>query len=395
MPLVLAYLRGGIIAFVIVGIEMRCVWKPQYFAAPLLGYHKYMFLRRAPGMPKTLLFFTFFTCLSGVLVTAQAAEHGVIVLYHHVAENTPPSTTISPDDFRRHLEYLRDNDFNVMPLDQMLESLRERVEVPDKSVAITFDDGYISIYREAFPMLASFGFPFAVFLSTQPINDNQTGYMTWEQVTEMSNAGVVFANHMIDHPYMLDRMQDETEAEWITRLRDEMLRAEQQIESHTGQSHRYLAYPYGEFNSSIKTMLATEGFTGLAQNSGAAGFNSDFLALPRYPLASIYANLDTARTKFESLAFNVIAQNPENPVTSSSSPEVSIQFGPGNYSLDQIGCFANSQPIPMRWADTANGILQLMPDQHFSGRRWRYICTAPLSGTGRFYWYSVQWIKPD
>jgi hypothetical protein len=183
-----------------------------------------------------------------------------------------------------------------------------------------------------------------------------------------------------------------------------MLQAEQQIESHTGQSHRYLAYPYGEFDASIKAMLAAEEFTGLAQNSGAAGFNSDFLALPRYPLASIYANLplasiyanlDTARTKFESLAFNVISQTPETPVTRSTSPGVRIQFGPGEYSLDQIGCFANSRPIPMQWVDRASGLLELMPDQQFTGRRWRYICTAPLPGSGRYFWYSVQWINTD
>jgi len=344
---------------------------------------------------KTLLVFFSFFSLIGAVLSTKAAEHGVIVLYHHVADDTPPSTTISPSDFRRHLEFLRDNEFNVMPLDEMVESLRNQMEVPDKSVAITFDDGYISIYREAFPLLKSFGFPFAVFLSTQPINDEQYGYMSWDQIREMADAGVVIANHMIDHPYMLERLQDESESAWLARLRNEMLLAEQDIQMHTGQSHRYLAYPYGEFDLSIKAMLAAEEFTGLAQNSGAVGFRSDFLALPRYPLASIYANLDTASTKFESLAFNVIAQTPENPVTRSSSPEVTLQFGPGDYSIDQIGCFANSQPIPMTWIDKANGLVELKPDQQFSSRRWRYLCTAPLPGSGRYFWYSIQWIRPD
>jgi len=335
------------------------------------------------------------TVLACALFTAQAAEHGVIALDHHVAEDTPPSTTISPENFRQHLEFLRDNDFNLMALDQMLEALRNQQDIPDKSVAITFDDGYLSIYQQAFPLLQEFGFPFAVFLSTQPINDNQAGYMNWEQVRDMANSGVVIANHMVHHPYMLTRLQEESQAEWISRLRKEMLQAEQDIERHTGQSHRYLAYPYGEFDPAIKAMLAAENFTGLAQNSGAVSFQSDFLALPRYPLASIYANLDTASTKFESLAFHVMEQRPENPVTDSASPAVRIQFGPGEYSFDQLGCFANSQPIPTRWLDKENGLLELAPEQQFTSRRWRYICTAPQPGTGRYFWYSVQWIKPD
>jgi len=346
-------------------------------------------------MRKALLIHALTVLLTGALLSVQAAEHGVIVLYHHVAEDTPPSTTISPGDFRQHLEFLRDNNFNVMALDEMLGALRNQQDIPDRSVAITFDDGYLSIYQQAFPMLQEFGFPFSLFLSTQPINDNQAGYMNWEQVNEMANAGVVVANHMVNHPYMLTRIEGETQREWITRLRREMLQAEQDIEQHTGQSHKYLAYPYGEFDPAIKEMLAVEGFTGLAQNSGAVGFHSDFLALPRYPLASIYANLDTADTKFESLAFHVAEQIPDNPVTDSSSPSVRIRFGPGDYSFDQIGCFANSQQIPIQWLDKTNGFLELAPNQQFNGRRWRYICTAPLPGTGRYFWYSVQWIKAD
>lgn len=342
--------------------------------------------------------FSLFLSLATPLLAWQpdldAAEHGVITQYHHVALDTPPSTSISPADFQRHLEYLRDNGFHVMPLDAMLEALRAKEPIPDKSVAITFDDGYLSIYDTAFPMLQGFGFPFTVFISTQPIDDNQAGFMNWQQIREMSDAGAIIANHMVNHPYMLDRSPEESDAAWLARLREEMLTAEQRIQEYTGQSHRYLAYPYGEFNTAIKEMLRQEGFTGLAQNSGAIGFSSDFLALPRYPLASIYADLETAKVKLDSLAFNVLAQTPADPVTTSDSPPVRLQFGPGDYSLSQIGCFADSRPIPMEWVNRSDGIVQLTPDQTFGGRRWRYICTAPQPGTSRYFWYSVQWIRP-
>lgn len=332
--------------------------------------------------------------LSLIAIT-HASENGVILLYHHVDTDTPPSTSISPEDFRVHLQYLQDNQFTVIALDSMIDSLRTGKPLPDRAIAITFDDGYISIYEEAFPMLQEFGYPFTLFLSTGPIDDRQSNYMNWDQVREMSDAGVVIANHMVEHPYMLERLDGETTEQWIQRRRSELLQAEETILQHTGQSHRFLAYPYGEYDPSLKTLLEELEFIGFAQNSGAIGPDSDFLALPRYPLASIYANLDTASTKFETLAFSVSQLEPDSPVTSSRSPEVTLKFEPGNYNLSQIGCFANSQPLPMQWLDRQNGIVKLVPDQQYSGRRWRYLCTAPEPGSGRYYWYSVQWIKLD
>ncbi len=331
-------------------------------------------------------------CVSG---RSMAAEHGVILLYHHVATDTPPSTSISPTDFRSQLEYLRDNDFSVIGLDTLIEALRNGKPVPDRAVAITFDDGYASIYSEAFPMLQSFGYPFTLFLSTDPINRSQANYMTWAQVRELSDAGVVIANHLIEHPYMLTRQEGETDQQWLQRQRVEILTAEETIANQTGQSHRYLAYPYGEFDPAIKSLLGELNFVGLAQNSGAVGYNSDFLALPRYPLASIYADLDSARTKLDTKAFNVSLLSPASPVTTVRNPPVTLQFDPGDYKLDQIGCFANSEPIPMTWLDKENGLVELRPDQEYPGRRWRYICTAPDPQSRRYYWYSVQWIKLD
>ena len=321
--------------------------------------------------------------------------HGVILLYHHVAADTPPSTSISPEKFKEHLEFLRDNNYSVIALDKMIKNIREGTDLPDKSVAITFDDGYSSIYETAFPLLKSFGFPFTLFLSTGPIDREQQNYMTWKQVREMSDAGVIIANHMVEHPYMLEKQPQESHNDWLNRLETELLIAETRIKEETGQSHRFLAYPYGEFDTPIKTVLEENNFIGFAQNSGAIGHNSDFLALPRFPLASIYANLETAKIKLASKSFDVQLIEPGSPVTAVRDPTTTLQFNPKKHNLSQIGCFANSQPLPMNWIDKNDGIVRLEPTQMYEGRRWRYICTAPVPGEDRFYWYSVQWIKID
>lgn len=352
-----------------------------------------MGLRQRGAFTVRNIFACLVMALSSIL-NVQAGDSGVITIYHHVATDTPPSTSISPADFRKHLDYLRDNGFSVIALDVMLDAITSGSQLPDKAVAITFDDGYSSIYDTAFPMLKEYDFPFTLFLSTGPINNKQRGYMDWDQVKEMSDAGVIIANHLVEHPYMLTRHQGESDSDWIERLRRELLQAESEILEHTGQSHKYLAYPFGEYDTAIKDMVAEMGFIGLAQNSGAVNKSTDFLAIPRFPLASIYADLSTASTKLESLAFNVSKLSPDTPVTSDHSPNVTLQFAPGNYSLDQINCFANSEAIPMQWLDREKGIVELVPAKTYSGRRWNYLCTARLPGSNRYYWYSVLWIDP-
>lgn len=320
-------------------------------------------------------------------------DHAAILLYHHIASDTPAATSTAPEQFEAHMQYLADNDFSVWRLDELLQSLRDGVPIPDRTVAITFDDGYLSIFDTAYPRLQALGFPFTVFINTQPINASQPGYMNWEQVKQMADAGVMIANHMVNHPHMIDRQNDETAQVHLQRMREEMLQAEAEIATHTGQSHRILAYPYGEYDNDIKQMLATEGFIGIAQNSGAISAHSDFLALPRFPLAGSYADMTGMRTKSGTLAFHVLAQEPESPLTDSRNPAVTLQLAPGNFNPDRLACYAGSETLDIEWLDRDGLRFRVQPRQQFNSRRWGYNCTAPALNSNRFYWYSKFWTR--
>ena len=334
-------------------------------------------------------------CLSIALTgTLAAANSGVVLLYHHVANETPPSTSISPEEFHAHLDYLKENGFAVVPLDELVHRLRTRAPLPERTVAITFDDGYSSIYETAFPLLKEYEMPFTLFLSTEPINNRQRNYMTWEQVRELSEAGALIANHLVSHPYMLSRESQETDVDWLERQRNELLEAEATILKETGQSHRFLAYPFGEFNAEIQSMLVEEGFIGFAQNSGAIGYSSDFQALPRFPMAGIYARLDTAQVKFNSLAFDVELIEPGSPVTDLESPEALLRFNLKGLSPSQINCYDDGEKLNLSWEDQDDGLLRLRAAKRHYGRRWRYICTGLSAESARYFWYSVPWVNP-
>src|SRR5210317_1114145 len=87
------------------------------------------------------------------LSASPADDHAVVLVYHHVSETTPALTSVAPRVFDSHLDYLDDNNFTVWPLARILETLAAGEALPSNTVALTFDDAYRSVYREAFPRL--------------------------------------------------------------------------------------------------------------------------------------------------------------------------------------------------------------------------------------------------
>ena len=126
-------------------------------------------------------------------------DHAVILMYHHVSATTPASTSVDPDLFEAHLDYLEENGFRVWPLDQVVDSLGAGRALPDSVVVFTFDDGYRSVYEEAYPRLRQRGWPFTVFVTTDAIDHRQGPVLTWDQLREMAGQGATIASHPQHH----------------------------------------------------------------------------------------------------------------------------------------------------------------------------------------------------
>ena len=84
----------------------------------------------------------------------------IILQYHHVSETTPKSTSISPAQFEVHLKYLKEHNFTVIPLSELINSLIKHQPLPDKTVVITFDDAYQDNMTFAKPLLDKFNYPY-------------------------------------------------------------------------------------------------------------------------------------------------------------------------------------------------------------------------------------------
>ena len=87
-----------------------------------------------------------------------------VLMYHHITDTPATSSDISEAGFRRQMDVLRDNGYSPVTLDALLAYADGTGDLPVRPVVITFDDGYMSTWERAFPILGEYGFPAAVFV---------------------------------------------------------------------------------------------------------------------------------------------------------------------------------------------------------------------------------------
>ena len=324
--------------------------------------------------------------------TVRADDSAVVFMYHRFGEDRYPATNIRVDQFRQQMEYLRDGGFTVIPLEELLAFLSGGQPLPSKAVVITVDDAYLSVYEVAYPLLLEYGFPFTVFVATNPPDHKLPGYMKWDQMREMAGKGVTFANHGAGHIYMVERLPGESEGQWQSRVAADIEKGWRRLtEELPAPMAGVFAYPYGEYDSGVAEILKDRGYIAFGQQSGAIGRLSDQRALPRFPMAEAFAGMDGFRTKALSLPMPVTEVVPWDPVTDDPLPEITITLAESPARLGQLACFVGGQgKVDVSWIEP-NMRFAVRPIKALGKGRQRVNCTAPRSD-GRYFWFSHQWI---
>jgi len=326
---------------------------------------------------------------------AAAASHAVAFMYHRFGEDRYPSTSIRLEQFDAQLDYLQQNGFQVWPLERVIEHILRNEPLPERTIAITVDDAYLSVYEHAWPRLKARGWPFTVFVNTDPVDRRLGGFMSWEQMRTMQQAGVRFANHTASHDSLAARRADEDEAAWERRVHADIGRAQQRLHEELGaavdQEPRLFAYPYGEYDTRAADLVRRMGYIGFGQHSGAIGTLSDRRALPRYPMAEAFAAIEPFARKAASLPLPVAQATPWEPhITTNNPPPLTLTL---QQPLRGVACYnAAGQPLTLTWLDDTR--LQVQAAERLPHGRSRYNCTAP-AGSGRWYWYSHPWLVDD
>ena len=345
---------------------------------------------------KTRLFQTAGLCLfCNFLFIVNASEEStrhsmntqnlVILQYHHVSTETPSSTSVSPDTFEQHMAFLQKN-YHIIDLAEALDKLKAGDKLPDRSVAITFDDGYKNILENGHPILQKYNFPYTIFINPAIIGESSQ-QLTWSQIKQMKPLAT-FANHTLDHAHLLANGNQVKTSSWLVNVMNDINQAEALIEANLGYSKKWLAFPFGEFNMQLKEELRAQGYIGFGQQSGAVSILSDFGALPRFPAAGIYANLDSLQTKLNSFAMPVESVSPaDNEFKSGDRLEyIELTILSSDVRLSALTCYFNGATLPISITEK---LVKVSVKHTLKAGRARVNCTAPSEeSSGRFYWYS-------
>jgi len=322
-------------------------------------------------------------------------SHAVVLMYHRFGEDRYPSTNISTESFIQQLDFIEENGFKVWPLEKVVEYLRAKQPLPDKVVSITIDDAYLSVYQIAYPILQQRKMPFTIFVSTDYLDKGYSSYMSWDELKDMVQHGVAVGNHSTSHDHLIERHNDENYEAWLTRVAEEIFNAEYRIEQNTGYRTTLYAHPYGEYNNVLAKYIGDLGYISFGQQSGPIGENSNFNALPRFPISDNYADMSAFKQKLYSLPMPIESISPKEVVTLLSMPSVRVSLSQDlKESKYSLLCFASGQgAIHATWLNNTQFVVKA--HKPFSLRRSRYNCTIRDHKSNRFYWYSHLWIKPQ
>ncbi|HYH10187.1 MAG TPA: polysaccharide deacetylase family protein [Thermoanaerobaculia bacterium] len=230
----------------------------------------------------------FLTSVAAFAAPKRAAEDttptATVLCYHIVEAPAAPRMHIDRETFRQHLRYLEMTGYNVVPLRHVYEFVTgKRASLPKNAVVITFDDGWRSTYTEVFPELQKRKFPFTVFIYPNIIGKTANA-LTWDQIREMSAAGVDIQSHALTHPYLTKRkhrsLSDDQYAVW---LRKELAESKRILEKEGGKKVQFLAYPYGDYDDTVAAEAKKAGYTAaLTCDFGRVKKGSDPLKMRRF-----------------------------------------------------------------------------------------------------------------
>ena len=142
-----------------------------------------------------------------------AGQSAVVLNYQRFGEAEYARTSVATAQFETHIKLLTSGRYNVTSAADIVSSLFAGELLPNRTVAITIDDAYRSAYVAAWPRLRAAGLPVTLFVSTDPVDQGLPGYMSWDQIREMRDAGATIGAHTASHSHMVNRSPEENRAD--------------------------------------------------------------------------------------------------------------------------------------------------------------------------------------
>jgi len=222
-----------------------------------------------------------------------------ILVYHSVAPTHEGQTAeqrlldVDPATFQRQMSYLEQNKYTVISLSTLVDALQGHGSLPARPVVITFDDGWLTQYQNALPILEQMHFTATFFVITRQVGQGSM-YMNLDDLKALQAAGMTIASHSRTHPNLVG-VSD-------SQLRDEVAGSRQDLQKMLGITTELFAYPYGSWNKRVASAVKAAGY-GAARAYPGGSWND---VTDRFALHSVLATDDMAAFERE-LGASVIA----------------------------------------------------------------------------------------
>jgi len=330
------------------------------------------------------------TVAVGTLMPAQAAEpqsSAVVVMYHRFGESVHPSTNIRLEQFESHLAELAKPEYTVLPIPEIIARLKARQPLPGRTVGISIDDAFLSVYAEAFPRLKKAGFPFTLFVATDPVDRGIGGYMSWDQIRELKQAGATIGSQTHTHLHMASSSAEQNRAE--------LRKSNDRFKTELGEVPTIIAYPFGEFSLAVGAVSKEAGLSiGFGQHSGVLHPDADMTYLPRFAMNENFGGDSRFRLAVNALPLNVSDVSPRDPLLNRDNNPPILGFtvnGPAAKRLSGLACYASGQGKARM--ERLGARVEVRLENAFPSGRARINCTMPTR-EGRWHWYGLQFYVP-
>lgn len=202
-----------------------------------------------------------------------------VLMYHSIMYEKGNELRVPKEKFYEQMKYLKENGYTTLSLNELYDFLINNKPVPEKSIAITFDDGYVDNYTNAYPVLKEFGFKATIFVITCTV-DKDSSYLTSSQLKELESNGIQIEGHTVNHDELSKLPYDKQ----LKTLKD----SKKFIDDLLGKEVKYTAYPFGKYNGETIKAAKEAGYTMAFTTIGGWADKSDgIMTLNRVYVSSL------------------------------------------------------------------------------------------------------------
>lgn len=197
-------------------------------------------------------------CIAGSTLLPRARSGVRVLTYHRIAASARDPFAVAPKDFARQMQWISEQGLAV-GVDDLLEYHAGHRELRDGSVLVTIDDGFLSLYQHALPILSSYNVPAIAFVPAGTVEQTYGGdpepRITWGQLRELASSGIEIGSHGWSHRSFGVMAPAE--------MRSEAMRSRELLEQRSGREVRTFAYPFGtraDFDATSTRILIECGY---------------------------------------------------------------------------------------------------------------------------------------